>query len=1353
MATSRKRACPYGSLQVLVLHNVFLQAPAGMRCCSLAVLLVPLCLAAELTVQPNSDCPMAGSGSGGRSLPCITLDQALQNLTSHSVIVLEDGVHSLDTFTLVSGVENVSLVGHNTSSTVIRCEEAIGLAFLNVSRLTFEDLHILDCGLTDENLEYVVNLTREIVQLNFNVPYAARIALYLANVSDLALVNVSVTNTSGLGIAGINIIGDSRIEDCNFLDNIRAEQQCNFVNQSFLVTDQGERIGGGAYFLFQDFQGTSITDCDLDPKPHYYLGITRSVFAQNSECSILSNTEFNYRDSRRAQRDGYNIGGGGGLTLMFAQVCYGVEVLTKSTLFQNNTAVFGSGAHIGIFQGVSDSSALFDDCQFIKNGFPSTALRDTFTYNGGAIGMYNDLVSPDTTVPLFIHDRNISLHVSNTNFSGNGALSGGAVAITSLVTTAVADLSDVAYFLFDNCTFDSNTATSGAALLIIELKLNARILGIQLFGTDLTVTNNAIVSLESLESISTVDSTAIFDIRAVNFTLRGDCRFESNRGTAMQSTHSLIGIDANVTFINNAGLYGGAMNFNEFAYLIVLPNSNINFLSNIGRIRGGAIYVDQVGNSPLTTTLDCFLYFNYDQFDFCNPCDFTENDFKVRFINNSALSSGGTIYGSALRTCPWAEPLQRDYPNQTVFEVLQEKFPDHFQFEPDPVGVENVQSTIASVSIINDEPVYVLAPGEATNLTVRASDSLNQSISALLGSYISLNDEISTTVFSVLGAGLQVIGNGSNQTVQLRLLGSENITSNLVVYALDIFGRRPVQLERQVRITNCPDGFVFNSTTGSCTCDSNLITGGLQCDVLNSALIVPDGLWVGPIDGSDFGLADCIRGLCEPGTVYLRIINTSVDYDIQCLQGLNRRGLLCSSCIEGYSNVFGSNRCVRCSNTFSAMIILFLFLGIIIILFLVYFQANLSAGLLNGVIFFSNIVSLYERVLIPNVNSSGRLVLASWLSLNWGIETCFHNGMTALERSWWQLSFPLYLVFLMILTRSLFNSKCFKRVGANTAFHTIQALATLIIVCYISILHFCFELLGVVEIYTDEGEKLVRWRVDPTVTYFTGAHGVLAFTACVLIVFYIIPMPLILMFPSALYKFKLFKAYKPIYDAFWNPFKPKYRFWLGFRLIFRWVPFILVFFVTPPTSTFVTGVFLAILLFLQMLLQPFQSFWINVLDSFFLLDLVLLFMGSVFFSAASHDSLRDRQLLAMHRAGTFTSVFVGFAYVGFVIVFLYHIYVRFPKLKECLRKCREHKKVKRVLTVPLNLPEDKNQPVESVEGETTVAGPEAPVKAVSYTTFREPLLDEGSVEIQTYTTLVSLSPSSPSTNSTSPPSY
>lgn len=1277
-----------------------------------AVILFLLLLAvratrAELkTVSPNPDCDSSATH---------TLDKVLQNITSDNlVIALASGTHCLLNPTVVQSVSNITLIGPDNTSAIITCTKNIGLAFLNISILHLVNVRIRECGLTGDNLMQVVDQTRALVQLNFNIPNDIQVAVYAAHVTDLHMDQVTITNTTGIGLVGINIVGECEIQSCQFSHNIRKQHDCGATGH--FVTDLGGRIGGGAYFLFQDFIGYDITTCKNTNV--YSFHINDSHFLDNSDCSNLPNEEFVLR-----QKQSYFIGGGGGLGVVFAQVCYSVNITTTSTVFEDNSATHGSGAHVGIFQGVSNTHVEFEDCQFTGNGVPLSTTNLSFTTHGGAIGVLYDLVSTDRSVPLFIPSRNISLKVKNSNFTDNVATKGGAVIITSLATSAVAETTDVAYFYFDNCIFTANRAIHGAAALLTELKFSGRILGIQIWMANLTVSNNQLESLGFIAPVFTMDSVAVFEVQAINITLAGSCLFDSNTGTAFEGLDSVIGIAGEVKFSNNWGLYGGAVNLNGLSHFVVLPNSSLEFISNSARVYGGAVYVSLIAFLP---NFDCFLYFDYDQYEYCENCDFNTNNFTVSFINNTADVAGGTIHGSALMSCPWLSSLQIDS-NENILQVLEQNFSDHFVFTPDPIGSQNVQTSIAKVEIdaSTDGPPYTVAPGEMKKVVIQPMDTLGQSIPAILGSFA--DQDAPSTLFVTFDSGPIKIfpGDNINDSTTLTVLGQENASVSLIIFALDLAGSRLTLLSTKVHLTECPFGFQYNSSSHSCVCRPNLLERRIKCNLSDLTLSVPSGMWVGPLDDeSDFAVAHCIRALCQPGVATIPVSNSTSDFDQQCRPGLNRGGLLCSSCKKDYSNVFGGIHCRKCTNNSIAIILLFLVLGVLLIVFLVVFRVNISTGYLNGIIFWCNILSLYKEVLVPRPSFLGITFLANWLTLNWGIETCFHVGMSAIERSWWQLCFSIYLFILMALIRVIF--RCCKNVDGKTAISTIQAIATLLMMCYISILQFCIELLSYVHIYTEDGKNHLRWRVDPTMEYFMNTHGILAFVACLLLVLYVLPFPIILLFPTVLYKSKWLHKYKPIYDAFWHPLKPQYRFWLGARLMFRWVLFFVAYFYSPPRSTFVSAFFLLILLFLQMQLQPFHFQMTNTLDSAFILSLLFLFLGSLFYNEQQDN---------WKRATGYSLTLIVLTYLGIGAVFLYHLYSQFPKIRgfvlKYVAKCEQKNKV--VLRVPQSAPEE----VDSIGGDQEESGDEDEqprLRVVGYTSFRESLLDdEGSVEIETYT--------------------
>lgn len=1261
-------------------------------------------------------------------------------------ISLTDGVHCMTEVAIVMNLENLTISGENSSSAVITCTSGVGLAFINISNLQLNNLEVRECGLVGENLDEAVNITQKMITQFFGVANGTQVAVFISNILDLNMDGIVITNTTGLGLVGINILGSSNITNCEFSYNRQQYQSCAFPNMSELTMNVGERIGGGAYFLYQDTIDSDPTKCD--PYPLHSLDITDCSFLSNSECSIASIIEITYRNSLDAQSVGYIIGGGGGMSVVFAQACYGINVTTSHTVFQGNTATYGSGAKVGISQQVAFSYAIFDNCLFTDNGYLSNEFSIEFPSHGGALTVVNDIINPNPdNVFFFSMNREVGMVARNSNFTNNGAIDGGAVAIISLATTSLAIISENANFLFDNCIFSGNRATRGAAIFLVETKLSAMIPGIAVSMKDVTITENNLAQLGSLASPSSADSAAIFEARSVNITLYGECAFTDNIGSGLLGINSIIGIAGDVSISNNTALYGGGITL-RISFIIMLPNSSLDISNNVARIYGGGLYVNQLIDSPLPITSDCFLYFNYEQFNFCQDCDFTNQKFFVRLANNTAMRAG-TIFGSALVTCPWSQSLQLTFDNTNVLDILNTHFSDYFHITPDPIGIDNVRTPVSKVSIEDQEAEYEVAPGEILDLLIRPEDNLGQSVATIIGVYADLDQAISQDFLPTFGGVSPISGYNadSNSSTPLVLLGEQNITASLVVYSLDV-GYRPVQIRLVVTLQECPFGFTYDAEIRQCVCSDELLKRGVVCDSTNLTVTIPSGVWVGPVDSERFGVGNCIRGLCVPGETNLSVKNDP-DYDAQCRPDLNRGGVLCGSCREGYSHVFGSPRCIKCTNASVPIIFLFLVLGGLIIAFLVIFPVNISSGYLNGILFWANIVDLYDRILEPSgVKSKTTVgVLANWITLNWGIETCFHVGMSPLEQSWWELSFPIYLFILMLIVRGVFKLKCC-RVRSKTAFATIEAFATLLIMCYVSILQSSFQLIGTARIDTDDDERSIRWVGDPTLRYFRGSHGFVAFVATLYIIFYVIPIPIILLFPTLLYSNRCLKRYKPFYDALWNPFKPKFRFWLGLRLIFRWGPFIVASFAPPPMSTFVTAFFLVVLLYVQLQFQPFQSKIVNTIDSLLLVNLVLLFIGSLYFNATlAHSQTPEAGVLK--KATNYTIALVVAAYILILLVFAYRVYVRIPKLRIYFEmiyaKCCKKKMKKIVLHVPQSITEEDTQC--SYTNSNFLQNNKDPVspRVVGHTSFRESLLDEGSVEIHTYTTALP-----PSTKSNSP---
>ena len=126
--------------------------------------------------------------------------------------------------------------------------------------------------------------------------------------------------------------------------------------------------------------------------------------------------------------------------------------------------------------------------------------------------------------------------------------------------------------------------------------------------------------------------------------------------------------------------------------------------------------------------------------------------------------------------------------------------------------------------------------------------------------------------------------------------------------------------------------------------------------------------------------------------------------DLQCQ--FNRTGILCSQCKHHLSMIFGSSRCMECTNMHILLTILVLVAGIVLVVSIYLLDLTVTNGTINGIIFYANVVSINDSVFLSNEYVFKPLrVFISFANLDLGIETCFYNGMDGYAKMWLQFSF------------------------------------------------------------------------------------------------------------------------------------------------------------------------------------------------------------------------------------------------------------------------------------------------------------------------------------------------------------
>ena len=1194
-----------------------------------------------------------------------SLDILLNMLESNTELILSVGCHKLTEYRLVRNLTNITLKGES-NEVIITCERGTGLAFFNISNLALENVIIKGCGLVgNKNLRDALAVVNKTIAIFHQVIDNTKVAMFLADIDGLSMRNMTVKDNTGIGVLAINIMGTSLITEVTFMNN--KPPNCPLNTSIYILLNQLDSVGGGMYLIYTDY----INNTDvLIPS----LTIINSVFLDNEHCNPSEAVPLVYELSSTVRKAGFMIGGGGGMGLILSPIYFSVNVTILYTDFKMNKGLYGGAIHIDQYQGSSGSHIFINHCSFEENGFEPLYSPDGIYSNGGAIAVIMNveyLEYLDNLEKIFSELKPNIILIRNSTFVKNRGITSGVLYLYAL-NSPLTTIENENQVIFSDCEFSENIAIVSPVLTAVENKFDANEPGVQLHMHNIKVCNNSV----SQEQVDLNAHDAIIVLISINVTISGDSVFSNNEGSPLYTVTSVVNIMDNVRFEDNSASSGGAIYLFTNSFIVIKDNTNLKFVNNSATRYGGAIFVLLPGTgAEFSGFNNCFFWFEEIDF-YCNL--FTSNctdpgtfNITVEFQGNTA-PLGTVMYGSTLRTCSWYTQYKERYGGMSGFELLSHIPGDKFIFQPglDNNRAINTDALYLNVSDIvgnNDSNPISVFPGETIIINVTALDGLNQTVPLAIASQTSASTNGSFTSSQLGLSGYWFLsGNNVAEPVQATIFGSNSINVSISLYSITSSASGTLYVELQ----DCLYGFEFRND--SCVCNPNFLQEHDQfddsfvgCNQTSGYITVSRFFWLGMTPVNKYTLHSCIMDYCTQGAVSFRgeeNINTQCDN--------NRTGILCGQCAGELSIVFGSNRCLTCSTDarIFGFILLFLLMGVVLVVAIAFLNFTVTEGYLNGVIFYSNIISFFIPMLAPFIGDGTAIfIFISWINFDPGVETCIYNGMDSLARTGLRFLFPLYLFFLMFVI--VFLARRSKRIS-KAGFSATRAFATLLLLCYTSIATTCVELLSFIRIHGPSG-TYVGWRTDPNVIYGNKVHGFLVFVAVCFLAFYIIPFSLILLCPPYVLSRTRLGQYlvlhfKPIFDAFWNPLKPKFTFWIGFRCIIRIAPLIIAGITNYPDNSFSIAVFVACLLFLHENLQPFQGRTQNRIETYLMINLLLLAIGGLYYPQKAEefdDPSSDFYII----------ILVLFAYCGFVFVVILHIHIRFPQIlptfKKTLKKC------------------------------------------------------------------------------------
>ena len=963
---------------------------------------------------------------------------------------------------------------------------------------------------------------------------------------------------------------------------------------------------------------------------HSSFNITSSTFANNSASGggpggvmYTSDSSFNITSSTFTNNSASGSGRGG---VMYA-VHSPLNIVCSS--FYANSAISYGG--IAIMFNILSSSI------YITNG--------TFDYNSGCLYIFYS----NLTFSGYTRLENSTVQPTETA----GAREGGR-AITSFLSTVI---------FTGESTLSNNQAKRGGGILAIESK-------IMMYG-EITIANNT----------ATVSSGGGISLQQSDLEVRADCIISGNdavRGGGIHATSSTIAVYQPWTlqFINNRANNGSGLYLEVNAKLYVLKQKNIRYENSIlfqanHANYGGAIYVaDDTNAGACSPDHECFVQSLglFQNFGFVIKFFHVVN--VLKFSGNTASEQGANIFGGLLDRCI-SSPARAELP-----WILKSKTPhcgvSCFADITNNVALDTISSLPVRVCFCKSDsepdcsyqpPTFKVKKGETFTVPLVAVDQVNHSVDANIISSLSSQDggfsegqQTQSVGKNCSNVTFNVFSPHKSETINLfadgPCLSSSLSTRHLYIHFSDC---------------TCPIGFESSKTDTRCQCfcDARLSPHIINCDPVAESLVrVNTNSWITHINDTDppgyIIHPNCPLDYCRPPTENVSMnLNLPDGADVQC--AYNRSGVLCGGCQEHLSLSLGSSRCLSCHSHWPAVLVVILLAaivaGILLVTALLALNMTVAIGLINGFIFYANIVAANSAIFFPSSEPSFPTVFVTWLNMDIGIDVCFFDGLDTYIKIWLQLAFPAYIISLVIIMIivSEYSPRFAGLIGKRDP---IATLATLILLSYAKLLSVTITALSFAVLDYPDGSRETVWLPDGNVPYFRGKHVALVLIA-LLIILVGVPYTILLFLWQWLVRAPEWKVFNwtrntklnAFISVHHSPYNSKYRYWTGLLLLVRVILCITASVTVsrdPQTSLLVTNILVGSLFLIKEITgaRVYKKSFLNITETGLYFNLLAL---------SAFSWYRFKIDIEKQIAVAYTSTIITF--ILLVGVIIYHVYL------------------------------------------------------------------------------------------------
>ena len=1013
-----------------------------------------------------------------------------------------------------------------------------------------------------------------------------------------------------------------------------------------------------------------MINCTFDSSSNGHAYITFKGYRKNSEVIVnISKTTF---------YNGSSINNSGGLEIYTTGEHIEMAVYISQCKFKSNEGFLGS--HLKVFM---------KHPHIVKNQ-PRTDRSSAFISISNSV--FEEGRGPQKAVNITVTEKeeNFNVTIKNSSFTGNR---NGAVLISQ------ANLATI-----DNCTVRDNTGTGIEIHKLLypfdefqtvisdtnfatNFALNSRALYLNLTWSDdkldqLILISNCSFYHHETEDVVKIEGTGILNKNRVvieksrfekNRKIYGNCSclhaedvnitldstiFTDNNCTGVKLTASSILVENWLNMTRNRALSGGAIQMfskeviesssklYKSSTITLGKNSHLNIVNNSALLYGGGIYNDDKCEIENTANESCFFQFE-------------DRSALLKFSGNSAELGGDAIFGGCQTECNIQTCSDRF--NDRV-KVEDTKSWSTFAVPPNRI-VFCDQNTRTMCSTDHYLSVYM---GQLFNVSVMIVDEFCVPSVRFFRAKL---DQESTKIAHLGGLNREESYERSKKYCknypysiqQSSKTGQSNVTMELYIHSESLSLPEPAMLT--VHLKDCPKGFKFDEWKKECVCCDLLESLGVKCFPSTASLGVPQSTWLGEVKGEVKG-QEAVNKYCQYcHKEGVEMITNFSHTDSLCTR--NRTGVLCGACAPGLSLQLGSYKCANCSNSEYKgvlLIVVFMVVGIGLVILLLGLNLTVSTGVINGLIFYCNVIHSHGDSLLPMTHHTNQTHLnnaikflstfQSWMNLDFGIVTCFFNNYNTYTSNWMQFVFPLYICLLILII--VMASRHSSRVSKLTRSNTVPVLATLLLLSYSKLLTTSIEGASYTEIqFLDKNTGNYKvWVMDGNVRYLKGKHIPL-FLMSIITVVAILPFTLLILLGPLLQArshhrpLHWINKMKPFLDAFYGPYTSRYRYWPGILLLVRMIILGSFAFYSLGDSHFKLLMISVMILVLFVIwitlgrsytLSLYQSKGLNFLEMFFLLNLGVFAVGSIY-TRYTKSQVVYQQILALLMVG---SVFITF---------------------------------------------------------------------------------------------------------------